>query len=334
MSNDVEIIITRETSAVTQAGFGMPLILGTTNEQAYKEYTDLEEVAEDFDVSDKEYVMANRILGQSPRPEKLAIYGVNYDPDVDSPTDLVEALNTLMQQEGDWYFLLCTEDGDDEVNALSAWVDAQDKLYFVTTQNMSLVETLEGDKTAVMYHDDENSHAAAGWVGRCAPELPGSITWKFKTINGISAADITSNELSTLHENGGNSYVRKMGVLQSSEGLTTSGEYIDVIRSEHFVKSRMAENIGFLLSNTNKIPFDNRGISLVVAEIEKTLKQAFDQGIIAADEDGNPIYTVSAPDRADVSPNDRANRILPDVHFSFELAGAIHSVRIRGVIQV
>jgi hypothetical protein len=50
--------------------------------------------------------------------------------------------------------------------------------------------------------------------------------------------------------------------------------------------------------------------------------------------DGETAIEVSAPDVADVSTTDRANRILPDVTFSCRLAGAFHFVEIAGTVSV
>ena len=51
-------------------------------------------------------------------------------------------------------------------------------------------------------------------------------------------------------------------------------------------------------------------------------------------DDGAGLFTVRAPRREEVDPNDRANRILPDVYWDAILAGAIHRVRVSGVVRV
>lgn len=72
----VNVQVTRQTAAITQAGFGTPLILGPNAEFAQTEirtYTTLAAVAEDFATSDAEYVMANKLFSQTPRPERIKI---------------------------------------------------------------------------------------------------------------------------------------------------------------------------------------------------------------------------------------------------------------------
>lgn len=328
---DVTVTITRETAAVSQAGFGLPLILATSKNQAYTLYTDLQSVAEDFEETTEEYRIANRLFGQNPRPERLAIAGIEYDKDMDSPSDLVSALNGI---EGDFYFVVSPEQGDEEITAISEWIDSQKRLYFASTANVDLPGTLESDRTVLMVHQNPRSYPAEGWVGRCAPTDPGSITWKFKTINGVSESGFGITEDIAIREDGGNTYISQGGILMATEGIATSGEYIDIMRSVDFLDARIQEGVFRRLAVTDKIPFTNTGIKLVVAEVESALKQGFNNGIIADDESGNPLYSISAPTRDEVPVNDRANRTLPDVNFEAELAGAVHSVRVTGVVRV
>lgn len=330
MITDVEVIVTRETQPLTQAGFGMPLILATYAAVPYAEYTSIADVAEDYPETTAAYKIAARVLGQSPRPSRIAMVGVEY---VDDPTTLTTALNDLVQMNNDWYFLLCDQQEDAVITVLSGWVDTQKKLYFASTDNLNLAAALESENTVIMYHDDPTQYPAEGWVGRCAPELPGSITWKFKTINGVSAANIKAGELAQLHDDGGNSYVRKLGVLQTSEGLVTSGEYIDVIRSQHFIEARLVEEVMRLFINSGKVPYDNSGIAMVVAACESVMKQATTQGIIALDDDGNGQWSVTAPRREEIPAGDIASRRLNGVIIEAVLAGAIHSATIRVTLR-
>jgi hypothetical protein len=75
---DVVVNITRQTTALSSAGFGMPMILATNATKAYKEYTAIADVTEDYATSTTAYKMANAIFSQSPKVEKLAIAGVSY----------------------------------------------------------------------------------------------------------------------------------------------------------------------------------------------------------------------------------------------------------------
>ena len=338
--SDVTITITRETTTPTQAGFGLPLVVGTSGAQDYAECVDLTEVVAAGHADTTEvYKMAQAIFSQNPRPEKVAVVGFA------DAMSLESDLNSLITEENDWYFLLSEEQGSSEITELSGWAAANNKLYFAmldddVAANAALADTLASERTALIYHDkpgtegDDVNYADAAWVGKCAPLDPGSITWKFKTLAGIEKVSLSTTDIGTLHDANVNTYIKKLGVNQTSEGKTTEGEYIDVIRSQDFIESRLNERISMLLINSPKVPYDVRGIAMVISEVEAVMQQATAQGIIARDEDGNGIFTVSAPDIADISDTDKGNRHLPDVNFELTLAGAIHSVTIKGVISL
>lgn len=77
ISTIVNVQISRETQAVTQAGFGVPLILGDNSSgwgsERVRTYLNMEEVATDFTSSHEEYLAAQAIFSQSPRVERIKI---------------------------------------------------------------------------------------------------------------------------------------------------------------------------------------------------------------------------------------------------------------------
>jgi len=72
----VDVQITRQASNITRSGFGVPLILGDNGSfggELVREYSNIDEVGDDFATTDDEYVAALRIFGQSPRVNSLKI---------------------------------------------------------------------------------------------------------------------------------------------------------------------------------------------------------------------------------------------------------------------
>ncbi|NGP45969.1 DUF3383 domain-containing protein [Bacillaceae bacterium SIJ1] len=329
---DVEVVIDRRTQSVSQTGFGTPLILASTKDHPFTTYSTIEALSADFDESTGIYKRANRIFSQNPRPEKIAVLGVAYDSETADPTAFTTTLNDNAQK--DFYFLFCEVETQAVVQELSGWAEANKKLYFFNSDDPSIHGTLQSDYTVAALHTDAESYLAEGWVGVCAPQDPGSITWKFKTITGITEADYSASEIDEIVEDGGNTYIRQGGVLHTYDGRTTSGEWIDVIRSQHFIEERIKESVFQTLVSAPKVPYDSRGIAMIEVAIESVLKTAFSNGMIAADDDGQALYSVSTPSRNEISSTDRKNRVLPDVTFEFELSGAIHKTKIHGVIRV
>lgn len=324
MKRDFVVNITKLTKPVSSAGFGLILVLGTSKEVPYTLVGGTDEADELFGIESKEYKLASRLFGQNPAPAEVAMAGITWDNVTGQATDLISALNEIVDQNGDWFHVVCTENSPEVVTALAEWADANDKIYWATTQDLSQPTLMENENAVVMYHDDEDAYVAEGLAVYAATTDPGEITFKFKTVNGVSEANITATELAQLHENGGFSYVRKMGVLQTTEGITTSGEYIDVVLGSYFLKFRIEEGMMYLAINSKKIPYDNIGIGSIVSVIDKVFKQGVRQGIILKDNDGNGVYDITALTREEVSTNDVASRVYDGAKGEAKLAGAIH----------
>ncbi len=344
---DVQVVITRETTPVTQAGFGIPLIVGANgttdyDDLGYRICNTLADVAAlvtavGGDPAGTEvYKIAQKIFAQTPAPEKIAVAWI----DMTSPEMIEVELTALMAAgHNDWYFLLSESQTAANVAALAAFAAANGKLYFgsmTDTEFAALGDaTLALDRAVILCHKKAaTQYPAEAWVGRCAPELPGSITWKFKSLSGVSESGYTPTVIDEIKDKHGNVVVSRGGILHTTEGTVLSGEFIDVIRSQDWVKARIAEGVFRLLATSPKVPYDDRGIAMVLAEVQGVMQQATAQGIIARDADGNGMWSVTAPKRSEIAANDIANRVLPDIKFEFTLAGAIHSVTVRGVISV
>jgi hypothetical protein len=123
----------------------------------------------------------------------------------------------------------------------------------------------------------------------------------------------------------------------SMNGQVRAGEWIDIIRGRDWLQNDMQLRIYTLLLTNPKIPYTNSGIALVEAQMIASLKAAQQRGIVAEteyDADGNQIpgYTVSTPNSASITADQKASRILTDCKFSARLAGAIHVVRVNGTL--
>lgn len=330
MAKDFVVNISKLTKGVTQRGFGLILIFDTTVAHQYTLYDGIDALAEDFQATTDTYKIASRIFGQNPKPQQVAVFGI--DNSAGQPTDLVTALNTLVESNNDWFFLTCTDNTNAAVTALSGWIDTQEKMYFTTAQDLTVPGTLESEQTVVMYHDNAEAYVAEGLAAYLATATVGGVTAKFKTISGVSEATITATQLAQLHTDGGFTYIDKMGVLQTTEGVTTSGEYIDVVMGSFFLQFKMEEESALLAVNTPKIPYSNQGIAMLASVAEKVLKQGVSQGIILEDDDGNGVYEITTVRREDTATNDIANRVYNGLSWEATLSGAVHSATISGTL--
>jgi len=75
LSEHVSLTITAGTTSVARAGFGVPLILSynAAFPERIRTYLDIEGVAADFATTSPEYLAANAIFSQEPRPETIKV---------------------------------------------------------------------------------------------------------------------------------------------------------------------------------------------------------------------------------------------------------------------
>src|SRR5690606_41609604 len=105
----------------------------------------------------------------------------------------------------DWYALdLAVAATDEEILAVAAYVETLRKIFAVTVTDADAKDPSKTDdlaselaaagfaRTFALYSDDD--FAAAALLGRCLPMDPGSETWAFKTLAGLSPSKLTEPE--------------------------------------------------------------------------------------------------------------------------------------------
>ena len=341
----INVQIDRQTSLPSRAGFGVPLILGRSNKLTPKvqTFTDIESVAAVFAPADDEYIMAQKLLSQTFVPPVFKI-GKWVVADAISVN-----LDDIRNIDDDWYCLLLDSETQAHIQDAAAYIEALKKIHLAmstddaifsaasTTDVAYVLKAAGYDRTAVIAKKGpvtDFPHAA--WAGMMLPRTPGEATWAYKSLSGVAVDVLTPGEKAVALRNAqgtgknANIYTRVGGVSITQDGNMASGEYIDVMRGVDFISARIQERVYFQLVNLPKIPYTNAGVNIILNEIDAVMKTAINQGILRAD----PAPTVSAPDVQDIDPIDRGNRLLPDVKFQGQLAGAIHRTEIQGVVTL
>lgn len=259
---------------------------------------------------------------------------------------VTDDLIAIQNVDNDWYALACTDRTKAVVQAIAAWVETQVKIFGTASDEADIINVSAGTdltsiaallnsagyvRSFVMYHDDADSDfPECAWFGKVLPTTPGSATWKFKQLASISYSDLTTNESKNARDKNANTYEFVAGVGITREGTMAQGEFIDIIRGIDWLTARIQEFVYALLVNSPKVPYTDAGIASVEAEVRRALDLGVNNDFIADD----PQYTVSVPKAADVSPANKAARLLQDVTFQATLAGAIHAVEINGTVSV
>lgn len=254
---------------------------------------------------------------------------------------VIEDLAACRDENDDWYMLcLTSRDKNDILNAASA-IESLRKMFIGCSEDSDVIAATAGnvadelndrgyDRSAYMWSDDQENYPEAAWMGRVLPLDPGSETWKFKALAGIEKNTLNATQRNNVLTYKGNLYSLFAGVGITEEGTVASGEYIDVIRFIDWLEARMQEDIFGALVNSKKIPYTDQGIAVIESLVRARLEAGIRVGGLAAD----PAYIVDVPRVANISQNDKAARLLPDVKFQATLAGAIHKVQIRGRVTL
>lgn len=254
------------------------------------------------------------------------------------------AVRTNVDGNDNWYLALLDSYGQAEIEAFAALIEATGtpaKAYFFATSDEDCLTTAVDDvfsnlqssayvRTMGIWHETPGDAIEAGWAGVGLPKDPGSITWNLKTIAGAAVSTLTTSEKSNVQGKDGNYYIRIAGVNLTQTGITPGNDFFDVTRGIDFIAARLGENIFFRLQALDKVPFTDAGIAIVENEVRGVLLLGVSQSIFTAD----PEPTVTVPRANDVDTVDRANRLLPDVNFTAQLAGAIHEVIVNGTVTV
>lgn len=326
MIKDFTVIVNNNTQGVSSQGFGLILAFDHENEIPYMEIGNAKDLIDTggITVDSPIYKIVQKIFMAKPGPTVVAVFGkVSI-----GATEVETALNELLnEQKSDWFTLIATDNSNETITKLSKWVLANDKLLFSTTQDLTLPTLIESANTAIGYHNDIEDYVAEGLASNMAMALPGSITAKFEEVQGSLPSNISLTELNQLHKDHGFSYIRSKGRNYISEGKMTDGTYIDITLGSYFIKFRLEEALFLLAMNNGKIPYSDRGIGMIVSEVETVLKTATRQGIIL-EEDGKGVYKIEALRRNEVLKNNVANRVYNGVKVTVVVAGAIHSAEI------
>ncbi|MCM3488780.1 DUF3383 domain-containing protein [Alkalihalophilus marmarensis] len=333
---DVSVEITLATRPISRLGFGKPLIL-TSGGYEYQEFRGFNEAVETLNLTEstKLYKAIEAIYKQKTTPAVFAVVGH------DEEQTPLERLEEVIEE--DFYFIYSTTEDPAQIEAISDYINGEgvgnveiNKVYAASTESDTIAGTLQAkdhSRSFVFYAENEDENPALALITEAGSKEVGSVTWKNQILEGVTPSELSVAELQAIHDQGAIAFVTKAGDNVTSEGKMVNGEYIDVIHSKDFVQLSMEHDLQKLLNTVNKVPLTNAGIAQVTSVVESVLKRAYNQGVIAEDDDGNPMYTVTAPSRSDLTQEDRANRRLPGINFEFYLSGAVHEVPITGTIR-
>lgn len=254
-----------------------------------------------------------------------------------------DSFNALMAEDNDWFGYMATTHVKADILALAALIQTQVKMYVTASADADCItaagtdvgtamKLLSYDHTVPIYSADAANFPDAALLGGEIAKDPGSSNWKFKTLVGITPDVLSGTAITNLKAHNLNYYETVGGInMISSEGITSEGEYADIIFGTLWLQTTMAEDIFSILANEDKVPFTDRGFASIETAVRARMNIAADAPYDLLQKD---TIVVSVPLRADVPTAESLARYLNNVTFSALYQGAINKVGVKGKLSV
>lgn len=341
-----------------KTGMSMPLFIvkGEAEEAIYKEYKTITAFTKD-----KEMAAANTnpillsklayVWNQEQRHEKFAVLISN---------DIAKSLEKYREKE--FYFLLSGLDDKATQTEIAKFVDGgvnvhmrqavlrfddvagatpftkyRNVITMIAPKVKELVEGTEENEGGPEYVD-VTEHIDAAAVAEIGSRTPGSVTWKFRRLNGVTPQFLDEDEMNAIDDIHAIAYVIKHNAPQTSEGWQSFVEegmvaprYIDNVHGQAWVRLDVERRLDATLRREDKVFYDDRGIIRLETALKLTLKEAAAMGIVG-ERNGLPIYKTQAAPVDDQDEVDIVNRKYRGLEYQYLNSGAIHEVWARGSV--
>ncbi|SAQ27953.1 putative bacteriophage protein [Klebsiella oxytoca] len=365
VSNVVNVDVIMSAVAATGRNFGALLILGTSTviplTERIRQYSAIEDIGSDFGVDSPEYEAATIFFEQSPKPTLVYIgrwAKTLAEGEAGAVETLLQAVNACLQYTN-WYGLAIADSADlveADVISVAAAIEASSlsRILAVTTADVNVL--VSGNTDNIGYklkaagyartfwqYSSSSKYAAISAFGRAfTVNFTGSnttITLKFKTEPGITYETLTTAQAAAIDAINGNVYVyyaNDTAIIQ--QGVMANGDFFDERHGLDWLQNYVQTNLyNLLYTSTTKIPQTDAGVTRLMTNVEASLDQAVNNGLIAPGVwNGGPIgqiesgdtltkgYYVYADAVANQAQSDREARKSPVIQAAIKLAGAIH----------
>lgn len=253
-----------------------------------------------------------------------------------------DTITAVRAANDSWYYVSTDDHTDAGIQAVATVIQTVDKLYgfssadstiltSATTDIFSVLKGLTYDHSFGLYSANADTQfPECAWIGSQAQAVPGSNTWSFKNLVGVTPDTISDTQTTYAKNKYVATYETIGGISATTRSQTCGAEYIDVMVGVSWTRSRMQEGIWFVLVNSAKVPYIQSGISQIETQVRMVIAEGIRNGLYAS----TPAPVIIVPDAATVDANLRATRTLDAIKFEVRLAGAIEKVIVRGTVSV
>lgn len=372
VSNIVNVTVSMAARAAQSRSYGALLVIGSSDvidaDERMRAYADISGVAADFGVDAPEYKAASLYYQQSPKPVDLYIgrWVKTTEGEAEegaAAESIAECVSALSSKSTDWYGLVIADEAltDEEVISVAAVIesDSVSRIYGHTSSAESVLDPndstdifskLKAAKYARTFgqYSSATPFAAASLFGRAfSVNFNGNnttITLKFKQQPGITSEALTQNQANALAEKNANvfiNYNNDTAIIQ--EGVMSNGDFIDERHGLDWLQNYVQTNLyNLLYTSTTKIPQTDAGVTRLVSNVEQSMAQAVNNGLVAPGiwngsemgqlASGDTLtkgYYIYAPAVATQAQSDREARKAPVIQVACKLAGAVHFANVE-----
>ena len=259
-------------------------------------------------------------------------------------TDLTAALLV----DSSWYGF--TGEHQDATNILagSVWAESNKRFHCYTTADTNNLGAGTGIGAALktagynysfgMFSGTPAAYGATALEAQRFTAVPGSDTWAFKQLAGVTADSLSPTQITNLQGNNLNYYLANVaGVNITQTGVCASGVYADIRRGIDALAAQIQIQVYTLLVTLPKLPYDPSGLGMIAAEVKSALAQftasASNPAALLRNDPGYQ-WSVSVPAMSTVTSIDRSTRTLRNVQFVAYAQNAVQTVMITGTVNI
>ncbi|WHS97790.1 MAG: hypothetical protein LZT29_00667 [Pantoea stewartii] len=370
VSNVASVDIIMSPRAAAGRNFGSLLILGSATiiplTERIRLYTSAASIGTDFGTSSEEYLAAVAYFSQSPTPSQVYVgrwAKTLAAAEVGKVETLLDGVNACLGFTN-WYGLGVTYDADrkdDDLLPVCAAIESSSlsRILAVTTKNTdalltpvntdiaSKVKAAKYSRTFVQYSSTSNYGAISAFGRAFTVDFNGfgtTITLKFKQEPGITYESLTPAQAAALDAKNCNVYVyyaNDTAILQ--QGVMGNGDFFDERHGLDWLQNYVQTNLfNLLYTSGTKVPQTDAGNTRIMADVEASMDQAVNNGLIAPGVwNGGQIgqlspgdtltkgYYVYMPAISSQAQAEREARKSVPVQVACKLAGAIHYASVQ-----
>lgn len=346
----IGVNITAATTAVATDSFGVPLIFGTaktSGDASITTYQQPADLLEDgYTSSSPEYVYATAMYSQTLRPVNFRVAKRSASGAIADDLAAVDAVDPS------WYCAVFPGLSDTDILAAATALEAMTKIGAFASDSANNFQQSGTDDLLSKFRSkafdrsflitspaQADAGIESGIVGGQLPKDPGSSTWGYKPIKGISVDVLKPAQVAAVAGTPrtgdlgkhGNVYVNIGGVNVFFPGVMASGTFIDTRIGVDSLTSVAKTNIMQLLIDQEKIPYTEAGCVQIESAIRAAINTHVGYGFLDSDPatikvDHTPVHLVSA--------TQRAQRLAPPFTFTCRTTGAMQGFVIQGTVNV